>query len=284
MPQLGRRAPGDDASASSALPTTLVATRTSGSASATALVVDTGSTATSIPQPFDTSLGSNFTSSNCPNFFNSFLENSTFVDCVPLSLLLQTSSAFFDVTRSLVRTTQVLDASCSANFAQCSALMDNLAAQLIHDDHCGADYKASNPTVLQAYKGLVAYEPVYQAGCLRDDSGSYCFANAITNSSSPTDSYPYYLPVGVALPGGSRPTCNSCLQTTMDAFWTYTSNKTQPISQTYAQAAGVVNIQCGPNFVNATVSKSTTSGVAPNAAVPGLSSAALLLALSALLL
>lgn len=89
MPQLGRRQTGDDASASSAVPTTLVATRTSGAASATALVVDTGSTSTSIPQPFDTSLGSNFTSPSCPNFFNSFLENSTFVDCVPLSLLLQ---------------------------------------------------------------------------------------------------------------------------------------------------------------------------------------------------
>lgn len=73
-----------------------------------------------------------------------------------------------------MRTTQVLDASCSVNFAQCSAMMDDLATQLVHDDHCGADYKASNPTVLQAYKGLVAYAPVYQAGCMRDSSGSYC--------------------------------------------------------------------------------------------------------------
>ena len=86
------------------------------------------------------------------------------------------------------------------------------------------------------------------------------------------------------MPGGARPTCNSCLQTTMNAFWTYTSNSTQPISQTYAQAAGVVNIQCGPNFVNATVAKSTTGGVAPTRPLPGLSSAALLVSLFSLLL
>lgn len=103
------------------------------------------------------------------------------------------------------------------------------------------------------------------------------FANAITNSSSPTDSYPYYLPVGVALPGGSRPTCNSCLQSAMDTFWTYTSNKTQPISKTYAAAAGVVNIQCGPNFVNATVAASATGSAATQASLPGLPSAAALL-------
>lgn len=73
-----------------------------------------------------------------------------------------------------MRITQVLDASCSVSFAQCSALMDNIATELLKDENCGADYKASNPTVLQAYKGLVAYAPVYQAGCMRDSSGSYC--------------------------------------------------------------------------------------------------------------
>lgn len=52
--------------------------------------------------------------------------------------------------------------------------MDNIATELLKDENCGADYKASNPTVLQAYKGLVAYAPVYQAGCMRDSSGSYC--------------------------------------------------------------------------------------------------------------
>ena len=46
----------------------------------------------SLPQPFDTSLGSNFTSPTCPTFFNSFLSNDTFTSCLPFSLLLQVRS------------------------------------------------------------------------------------------------------------------------------------------------------------------------------------------------
>lgn len=42
-----------------------------------------------LPTPFDTSLGNNFTAPSCPAFFQSFLSNSTFQDCLPFSLLLQ---------------------------------------------------------------------------------------------------------------------------------------------------------------------------------------------------
>lgn len=42
-----------------------------------------------LPRPFDTSIGNNFTTQSCPNFFNEFLNNQTFLDCLPFSLLLQ---------------------------------------------------------------------------------------------------------------------------------------------------------------------------------------------------
>ena len=45
-----------------------------------------------LPNPFDTSIGNNFTTSSCPTFFNSFLTNETFNACLPLSLLLQVCS------------------------------------------------------------------------------------------------------------------------------------------------------------------------------------------------
>ncbi|KAK8191290.1 hypothetical protein IWZ00DRAFT_273895 [Phyllosticta capitalensis] len=247
---------GDD-SAAAAASTTTTPPSTFLASSATYTAAVSTPTATTLPEPFDTSIGSNFTASSCPAFFNSFLANSTFDNCVPLSLLLQTSSSFFDDTRSLVRTTQVLDVSCNVDFQQCSSLMNYFATELTKDSNCGADYKAENPTVRQAYNGLVAYAPLYQAGCLKDSEGSYCFANAITNSSNPTDSYPYYLPIGITMPGGSRLTCSSCLRDTIHTFWTYTGNKTQPISNTYAAAASQVNIQCGPHFVNESVSTSS---------------------------
>lgn len=42
-----------------------------------------------LPSPFDANLGNNFTSSSCPAFFQNFLNNESFRNCLPLSLLLQ---------------------------------------------------------------------------------------------------------------------------------------------------------------------------------------------------
>jgi hypothetical protein len=54
-------------------------------------VAAASSTATRLPQPFDSSIGSNFTSSTCPDFITTFLKDTSFVNCYPFSLLLQVS-------------------------------------------------------------------------------------------------------------------------------------------------------------------------------------------------
>lgn len=41
-------------------------------------------------------------------------------------------------------------------------------------ENCGSDYQNRHPMVLQAYYGFIAYQPLYQAGCLRDSTGNYC--------------------------------------------------------------------------------------------------------------
>lgn len=87
--------------------------------------------------------------------------------------------------------------------------MDNYARELQSSSACKTDLDSDTPTVIQALNGLVAYPVAYQASCLRDRDGNYCFANAVSNASSPTDSYPYYLPIGQELTPGTRPTCNS---------------------------------------------------------------------------
>lgn len=148
---------------------------------------------------------------------------------------------------------QTLDATCKVVFPTCSSLMSSLAQQLRQDANCGADYNLQNPTIRQAYNGLLAYNPLYKAGCLKDDNSTYCFASAVTNSSSPSDSYIYYLPLGVNLPGGSQPTCSGCLKNTMAILNEAAGNKTQPINGDYISAAQLIDLGCGPNFVNATV-------------------------------
>jgi hypothetical protein len=68
----------------------LVSATTDGSG--TLALATAAPSATTLPQPFDTTIGSNFTSgSGCPAFFNNFLGNSLFQSCYPFSLLLQVS-------------------------------------------------------------------------------------------------------------------------------------------------------------------------------------------------
>lgn len=205
----------------------------------------------SVPAAFDSALSNNFTNA-CAKFLNNMRQNEDFKNCHPFSLLLQTSSSFFDASKSTLRITQTLDATCGASAPQCKPVMDKYATEILLADACKADYESDNPMVIQAYNGLVAYLPSYQASCLHGKDGNYCFASAVTNTTSPGDAYPYYLPVGQELPAGSRPTCNSCLKSAMGVFASYSNNASQPLAKTYASAAHQISIACGTNFLDVT--------------------------------
>lgn len=149
--------------------------------------------------------------------------------------------------------TSTLDASCKVVFPACSSIMASFAQQLRSNDNCGQDYRRQNPLVSQAYNGLLSYEPLFHAGCQKDNKGDYCFANAITNDTNPSDSYVYYLPLGLPLPSPSQPSCSDCLLETMEIFQATAANKTQPINPIYVEAAQMIDLTCGPTFVNATL-------------------------------
>ncbi|KAL8744364.1 MAG: hypothetical protein Q9190_003378 [Brigantiaea leucoxantha] len=238
------------------------------------LVTDSG-VSEDLPTPLDSGLGNNYTQPNCPVFVQSMLDNSTFSSCMPLSLLLQVSRSnpnhftcgaetefflqqnsmsFFSATKTMAGITDALDASCHVVAPICSSVMTSYASQLREDGNCGDDYDRQNPLIVSVYNGLTSYEPLYEAGCEKDSKGNYCFADAITNTSSPTDPYIYYLPVGIALPGGSRPTCNSCLKRTMSVFYNAAKSKSHtPLSSNYVAAAQMITLGCGPGFVNDTL-------------------------------
>ncbi|KAI9886711.1 MAG: hypothetical protein M1823_001487 [Watsoniomyces obsoletus] len=258
-------------------------TSTSPPASTSSVVSSPGAGSGSpLPSVFDTSLGANFTSNACPEFFRQFLANAEFRNCLPFSLLLQNSNSFFQASKSVVRVTQTLDATCNVNLDSCSGLMSRLASDIRRDNNCGQDLRDQNPVVVQAYNGMIAYQPLYQAGCLKSESGSYCFADAITNTSSPSDSYPYYMPLGLPLPGGSRPACTDCLQKTMSIFAGAASNATQPASRHYLSTAQVINLSCGPNFVNATIppARGAATTSTPHQSLAGISVLAIFILLA----
>ncbi|SPQ22845.1 4c2db6b6-49bb-4660-b602-14764f04f563 [Thermothielavioides terrestris] len=207
--------------------------------------------------------GPNGAPAPCPIFIKSFLSDPTFKQCYPLSMLFD-SKSFFEAQKSLVGITRTLDATCAANATFCSQYLAQLAQKLIEDDNCGADYKSGQATVVDAYNEMMAYAPVYSAGCLKDpNTGAYCYANAVTNQTNPSSAYFYFLPLNQSLPGTTVPACNDCLKQTMAIYQAATADRRQLIVNTYVAAAKQVNTVCGPGFVN----ESLAAEVIPSAAV-----------------
>lgn len=131
-----------------------------------------------------------------------------------------------------------------------------MASNLTKSENCGDDYDLGNPTVTAAYTGLVAYQVVYSATCLQDEKTSvYCFGDAVTNTTSPSETYFYFLPLNSSLPGGTIPTCGGCLQDTMAIYHVATANRKQPIASTYVDAAKMVDTLCGSTFANSTLAE-----------------------------
>jgi hypothetical protein len=129
-----------------------------------------------------------------------------------------------------------------------------MAKNLTDSSNCGADFQLGNPVVVQSYLAMVSYQTLYGATCLKDPgSAAYCFASAVTNFTTVSNVYLYYLPLNISLPGSSTPSCSWCVANTMGIFQSAASNRALPIANTYVSAAQQVNTICGPNFVNSTL-------------------------------
>lgn len=243
------------------------------------------------PQPFDTTLSTNFTTLSCPSFIQTFVSTSDFQSCHPFSFLLGTSNAFFvsysaaspsnSTSASFAMTPQVanaatlrqtLDASCAVDVETCSNVMTSLVAELQQSNRCGQDLAAGNAVAVEALQGFQNYEMMRNAACLksnttasssssrssnstgssasasaavasraspssspnatrsnstasrrsfelepRGSSQMYCFEQAVA-SSDPDDLFFYYLPEGISLPSGTKPTCDACTDALMDIY------------------------------------------------------------------
>ncbi|KAF3150853.1 hypothetical protein TWF569_004392 [Orbilia oligospora] len=221
------------------------------------------------PRAFDTSVAlNNFTAPGCQAFFQNFLNNTEFIECMPLSFFMQNSKSWFDITKhGIVPVTQALTKSCSADSGRCNSLMNDLGKALLDASNCGADFKLRNPAVIQSYASFISYGVMFAAGCQRSETG-FCYADAVTNSTNSADTYVYLMPLGIPIPGGAQLTCSTCLQKTMRIFSAAAVNNSLPISSTYAAGANLINLGCGPNFVNTTVAEAQLGSAAPLSSRP----------------
>lgn len=206
------------------------------------------------PTTFDTSRTNNFTSDSCPDFISQLLADSTFTDCHAISTLLRDSTGFFHTLSSVASTSQVLDIACEADVASCAASMSTFVSDLLDDANCGLDYADGNPLVTSAYINMVTYEPIYRATCLTDpETSDYCLVNAATNTTNPTDYDIYLVPYGSTIDSKSPPTCDACLQATVDTFARFAQVDGQPLAESYIPTAMAVNAACGPDFANVSI-------------------------------
>ncbi|KAI0115350.1 hypothetical protein F4814DRAFT_318851 [Daldinia grandis] len=209
-----------------------------------------------LPAPFDGALAANFSGEDgegsCLDFINAFLEDPTFQNCYPLSLLLKNSNSFFQAMKSVVKITQVIETSCKADKQSCTAYLNDLAEKLKSDENCGQDYNKRNDLVIQAYKGMRSYEEIYGATCLYNAATStYCFVNAVTNQTTASNVYLYTLPFNSSLPETAVPACDTCTSETMKIYQAAAADRTKWISSTYVKAAEQIDANCGGNFVSA---------------------------------
>jgi hypothetical protein len=266
--QLQRRTAAPQQKGAEGVTTTIgidVESATAAPASTTTNLLRPSSTAASsspLPSPFDGALAANY-SGNCPAFINAMLADQRFKSCYPFSVLLQGSSSFFDAQKSFVSITRVLDASCRADLEVCTDYLSDLANDMITPQNCGDDYSSENSVVVQAYMAFQAYNTIYRATCLQDqETMSYCFANAVTNLSSTSNVYLYYLPLNSTLPPTARPNCDWCTSSTMGIYQAATADRDSAISYTFEGAAAQVNGNCGSSFVNQTLAIAATEGSA----------------------
>lgn len=154
--------------------------------------------------------------------------------------------------KNRVQITQVLEVGCHANKTTCTSFLKDLAEKLKSNDNCGEDFQKQNAVVVQAYKGMTAYEEIYGATCLTEpETSQYCFINAVTNLTTASNVYLYKLPLNSSLPKTALPDCDFCTRETMKIYQSASADRSKFIANTYVKAAEQIDAECGPTFVSA---------------------------------
>ncbi|KAG6811294.1 hypothetical protein H0H92_008090 [Tricholoma furcatifolium] len=231
---------------------------------------------TPFPQPFDSSLTTNFSSLSCFNFFTNMTATLPFRSCRPLSLLLDSSDGFNSAETNLTLLNSIMWGTCNTDISQdqCISNMGWFAETL--QSSCTADLQAQNEVAVSALRvpkntqgahdtDLRAYALMRQIGCLSDPTANtYCFLDAVHNT-SPSDLYFYDLYQGLTLPNTTTLSCSACTRSVMSAYASALEDPTQAavltgLSETYSSAAKIAVTQCGSGYAT-TSANATPRGV-----------------------
>jgi hypothetical protein len=190
---------------------------------------------TPFPQAFDSTLGQNFTTQNCADFFANMTQSAPFRACRPFSLLFRGSASFINVSlfpcstvvdtdsfpqaqSNLTLLNAVVWGTCNTNTpeAQCASNMSWFADTL--QETCKTELTGGNAMAAAALTGLKAYSVMRQAACTTNPTtNTYCLVDAI-RAPTASDIYFFGLPLGTPLPAATKPTCSSCSKSLLGLY------------------------------------------------------------------
>ncbi|KAI0319301.1 hypothetical protein OF83DRAFT_1038611, partial [Amylostereum chailletii] len=240
--------PSATASGSSAAPTD----GTSASSTIPTIPASAPAIPTPFPQPFDTTLVSNFSTTGCQNFFSNMTGSAPFRQCRAFSFLSQASSEFLEAQTNITQLNIDLWGTCNTpqSSEQCSANMGWFAQHIQQD--CGQDLSNQNPLIVQSLASLRVYDLLRQVACLPDENtNAYCYVEAAA-STNPADLYVYSLPFGAALPPKETASCSTCTKNVM-ALFGRDADSVDGLKSTFNSAADLMNGQCGTGYVQVAV-------------------------------
>ncbi|KAH7912197.1 hypothetical protein BJ138DRAFT_1005019 [Hygrophoropsis aurantiaca] len=211
---------------------------------------------TPFPQPFDSTLSTNFSSTSCYNFFVNMTQTDAFRSCRPFSLLLKHSEAFEESQRDPALLNVNIWGTCNtdATQSQCDRNMSWFASTL--QSSCQEDLEASNEMAIDTLTALQAYDLMRNAACEVDPvANSYCYLEAALDSD--TSSYWFYqLPLGISLLNITSGACNTCTKNLMDMYSSALSGANASsmtgLQQTYSGAASQLVGLCGSSYAKTT--------------------------------
>ncbi|KAF9061715.1 hypothetical protein BDP27DRAFT_1369409 [Rhodocollybia butyracea] len=282
--QLVRRQTSSSATASptiSALetPTSAVSGSTSGSSTASTTIPIASQTIPSIPtstpdlptpfpQPWDSAIAQNFSTTSCYNFFLNMTNMQDFRSCRPFGLLESTSDVFADLQTNLTALNDVIWGTCNPppGIDQCTSTMSSYAAAL--QSACTTDLAASNLYATSTLQALHAYSLTYSTGCAPDPAtNTYCYLRAAHNS-NPSDLYFYNLVNGIAVANTTTPTCSACTKSVMSMYVNaldVNGAQLAGLAAVYGGAEALATSTCGSGY--AQVATGTEADQKGNAAV-----------------
>jgi hypothetical protein len=218
---------------------------------------------TPFPQPYDTTLSSNFSTTSCYNFFLNMTQTDALRSCRPFSLLLTHSQAFIQAQDDINATNTDIWGTCNTapSSNQCDLNMAWFASSL--RSSCATDLSNQNLLAVSALIGLQAFDLMRQAACSVDPvANAYCYVEAVA-SSDPSSYYFYQLPLGQTVPQITSGACNSCTKSLMSMYWAALSSANATsltgLQATYGDAATKLNNVCGSPYAQSTTVASSSA-------------------------